>query len=144
MSSLNLSFINIDKFSNYYRLINVTSYVLRFINNLKQKKKEDQLLVNNVTADEFKKAEKLLVIFTQRDIVKQGKQLKKELNLQVEDEIFRCKGRLKNAPLSYDARFPILLPKNNAFSDLIIKLCHQNVLHNGMKETINELRNRFG
>ena len=97
------------------------------------------------TADEFQKAEKLWIIFTQRDIVKQGnyKQLKKELNLQVEDKIIRCIGRLKNAPLSYDARFPILLPKNNAFSDLIIKHCHQNVLHNGMKETVNELRNRF-
>lgn len=50
---------------------------------------------------------------------------------------------LKNAPLSYDTKHPILLSRDEKFSELIIKHCHHKVSHNGMGETLNELRTRF-
>ena len=40
------------------------------------------------------------------------KQLEKGPNLQkVEESIIRCRGRLKNAPMEYDAKYPIILRK---------------------------------
>ena len=54
----------------------------------------------------------------------------------------RCKGRLKNDVLPFDAKYPILLPSDNRLTTLIIEECHCKVLDNGIKETLTELRSR--
>lgn len=79
-----------------------------------------------------------LVHSTKTEKGKNFNQLKGDLNLKEENGIIRCMGRLKNAPLSYDTKHPILLSR-----ELIIKHCHHKVSHNGMGETLNELRTRF-
>ena len=71
------------------------------------------------------------------------KQLKKDLNLFLEDDLIRCQGRLKNAPLNYSAKYPILLPSKHYFTDLVIVYYHNMVLHNGMKETLNQIRTKY-
>ena len=43
----------------------------------------------------------------------------------------------------YDTKFPIILPRDNEFASLLVQHCHQKVLHDGMKETLNEQRKRF-
>ena len=70
------------------------------------------------------------------------KELTQQLGLY-EDEIklLRCKGRLQNATI--DARHPIILPQDQYLTELIIRDCHQRVLHNEVKETLTELRTRF-
>ena len=45
--------------------------------------------------------------------------------------------------LPFDARFPIFLPSDNRLTTLIIEECHHKVLHNGVKETLTELRSLF-
>ena len=45
--------------------------------------------------------------------------------------------------LPFDARFPIFLPSDNHLTALITEECHRKVLHNGVKETLTELRSRF-
>ena len=45
--------------------------------------------------------------------------------------------------LPFDARYPIFLPSDNHLTALIIEECHRKVLHNGVKETLTELRSRF-
>ena len=45
--------------------------------------------------------------------------------------------------LPFDTRFPIFLPSDNHLTALIIEECHRKVLHNGIKETLTELRSRF-
>ena len=52
-----LQFWNIDKFSNYKRLLNVTALVLRFINNLKISFNwEEKVVQRYVTTEEYSKA----------------------------------------------------------------------------------------
>ena len=57
--------------------------------------------------------------------------------------ILRCGGRLHNVPLSYDARFPIILPQKHPITELVIRKYHNRVMHNGMKGTLTDVRSRF-
>lgn len=51
--------------------------------------------------------------------------------------------RLHNAPLPYAARFPAILPRKHHFTILMIRKSHNNIMHNGVKETLTDLRSRF-
>ena len=57
--------------------------------------------------------------------------------------LIRCGGRLENAYLPYDTRFPILLESGHPVCRLIVIDCHERVKHNGIKETLTQLRSRF-
>uniref|UniRef100_A0A1X7SRX5 Integrase zinc-binding domain-containing protein n=1 Tax=Amphimedon queenslandica TaxID=400682 RepID=A0A1X7SRX5_AMPQE len=57
--------------------------------------------------------------------------------------LWRCRGRLGNAKLSFNTRHPILLPKSHAFTELVVRRAHFHVLHSGVKDTLTELRRRF-
>ena len=67
----------------------------------------------------------------------------KPLNIKPENDIYRCYGRLENAPLSFKSCFPIILSKEHKLAKLIILYVHSLSHHVGVKQTLNELRNRF-
>ena len=68
--------------------------------------------------------------------------LRKHLgNRKDEGGIIRCCSRLNNATI--ETRSPILLPKKHYCTQLVIWDCHCEVLHNGTKKTLQELRSRF-
>lgn len=48
-----------------------------------------------------------------------------------------------NSDLQFDARRPILLPKNRRLTKLIIEACHRRVLHSGVRATLAELQSRY-
>lgn len=55
--------------------------------------------------------------------------LQRQLNLYVDDKgLLRCKGRLQNADLSEDLRFPIHLSKGDKFTQLLVEKCHKELL----------------
>ena len=60
-----------------------------------------------------------------------------------EDMIIRCKGRLQTSNLEYEAECPISMQRDHYVMILLIGRCHENVMHNGTKETSAELRSRF-
>ena len=85
-------------------------------------------------------------MFTQHDVTKIAnyKQLEKDLNLQKDEEnIIRCRGRLKNSSMEYYAKYPIILPKDSKFTELVVKHYHKLVFHNGVSETLNQIRAKF-
>jgi hypothetical protein len=57
--------------------------------------------------------------------------------------IIRVGGRLKNANISNDIKYPILLPKNNFVTKLIIKYTHEQQLHAGPQSTLAALRQKY-
>ena len=72
------------------------------------------------------------------------KSLKDQLGLYFDDNgLRRCKGRLQNTSIPFDAKHPILLPADHHLTVPIINDCHQRVLQDGVKETLTELRYRF-
>ena len=144
--SVNLSFIDISRFSSYERLLHVTGWILRFVHRLKARRVKTPVNGSpNLSAEERDEALKLWIKHSQRDVMSHisYKQLRKDLRLIDVDGIIRCEGRLRNAPLPYNAKYPVFLPHDCLFAKLVIFYCHCLVLHNGLRETICELRNKF-
>ena len=59
------------------------------------------------------------------------------------DGVLRCKGRVQNCSLPYSAKFPVLLLRKQYFTPLVIRQSHENVKHNGVRETLTEVRSKF-
>ena len=128
-------------------MLNVTALFLRFINNLKESlNREEKIVERYVTIEECNKAGPLWLVFIQQDVTKINKyeQLEKDLNLQKDEEnIIRCRGRLKNALMEYDARYSIILTKKSKFTELVVKHYYKLVSHNGLNKTLNQMRTKF-
>lgn len=156
--------IDCNNFSCLKRLLRVTSYVLRFVHNLKAKlqqrksKKiritEFELHTGPLTATEVHEAENNWIQTVQI------KQFRSELEclssntsntriqqfglfLDDQDQIIKCKGRLDNVKLSEHALNPILLGSNHRFVHLIIRDYHERCFHGGVNNTLTHVRERF-
>ena len=82
----------------------------------------------------------------QESLLKENKfsQWKRQFGMFVDNEgLWRCKGRLSEADITEFAKYPILLDASHHITALIVKSCHEKVLHGGMKDTLTELRSRF-
>ena len=66
-----------------------------------------------------------------------------QLGVVGEDGLLICKGRLGNSDLDYGSKYPILLPKYDAFTDLVIQDCHARVHHNKLRSTLAVFRGKF-
>ena len=135
--------IPLKGFSSLQRLIRVTAYVLRFVSNVKRKNEKKELTDEDLKQEEIERARELWIREVQGSVLDDEKfdQIKVPLSLYKDDKgILRCGGRLKNAPISFNARFPIFLPRSSHFTNLVINECHLKVLHNGVRETLTELR----
>ena len=140
--------IDSSSYSSYHRLLNVTVYVLRFINNLKAriKKDIDNIMCRRITVEEIKAVETLWLFDAQKGFrsLESFKKVEQSLGVYVDDDgLFRCRGRLGNAPVAEESKFPILLPRDGYVTDLIVRNCHQQVLHSGVNDALNEIRSRF-
>ena len=138
--------VHCENFSRLQRLLRVTAYMLRFIDTLKGRiKKINVTQIPELTAAELGRAEKLWIIESQK-CVKEDQNFptwQKQFGLFLDEGVWRCKGRLGNADIPYSARYPVLLHKRHHLTLLIIRDAHQRVMHNGVKETLTEIRSRF-
>ena len=57
--------------------------------------------------------------------------------------LYRSMGRLGNASLSFNKKFPMLLNNNHYLTELIVKDSHSRVLRNGFKHTLAEVRKNY-
>ena len=132
--------LNIERFSSLNKLLRVTTHVLMFIMRLRRPTEPPTEL------SLYLRGEVLWILEAQSLLLrdKRMKEWKRQFGLfQDSDGIWRCGGRLTNANLPYNTKHPILLPSNHTFTTLIVKWAHNRVLHNGMKETLVELRTKY-
>lgn len=157
--------VECERFSSLQRLLRVTALVIKFITILKsrikvKRKEQESTRVLRSTSREIRKDEEVKDI-TEADLkeaelrwIKEAqsnmtenhryKYWKQEFGVFTDEQgILRCGGRISNANLPYGTKHPILLDANHDFSILLIKDCHQRVMHNGVKDTLTELRARF-
>ena len=140
--------IDVSKYSDAEKLYRITALVMPFINNLgvKSKQRPGILLLENLSAKELSKAEQLWMKECQRHI--QGTRnyvnLQRELKLFEDHKgIIHCRGRLANAELPYDTKYPIFLPREKYSVVLMVLAAHERVFHGKTNQTLVELRQRF-
>ena len=136
--------MKVKNFSSLEKLLLVTSYVLRFKNNSLAKIRKTPYTKGFISTKELKYAEKLWIYSNQRKIITSSKfsQLKKSLGIFYDNEnILRVKGRLSNADVVYNVKHPILLHNELYFTELVVWSAHKRVLHGGVNNTLNFIRN---
>ena len=138
--------MKVKNFSSLEKLKLVTSYVLRFKNNSLAKIRKVPYTKGFISMKEFKYAEKLWIYSNQRKIITSSKfsQLKKLLGIFYDNEnILRVKGRLSNADVVYNVKHPILSHNELYFTELVVWSAHKIMLHGGMNNTLNFIRNDY-
>ena len=139
--------INIENFGTLDRLVRVTAYVLRFVKILKAKTRKSDLDVEpSLTVNEIRESRELWIKEMQRKLPEknQFEQWKAEFGLYTdEQDSWRCKGRLEKANLPQSAKHPILVDKEHYFASLIVYDSHRRVMHNGVKETLTDIRSQY-
>ena len=69
---------------------------------------------------------------------------KRQFNLfEDENGVWRCKGRLSNAEVLYAVKNPILIPRSHPLTTLIVWEAHKRVFHDGIRETLTEIRRKY-
>ena len=109
--------IYLERFNSYQKLLRVTAYVTRFIQNCRRIVEERNTL--DLTPTEIRQASMTWIRAVQhKSYVKEIECLKaktrnhlvRQLRLYLDDEgLIRCGERINNAPILEDAKYPILL-----------------------------------
>ena len=130
--------MNIDNYSSFNKLLRITALLLVFTHKLRQ-------IVTSCDI-EIVRAEQLWLHDVQSELKarRDFHVLTQQLDLFVDElGIWRCGGRLENANLPYSTKHPIVLPREHCFTQLVIQRAHQRILHNGLKETLTEVRAKY-
>ena len=134
------------KFSCFRKLIRVVVMVLKWIRKLRCK---DQL---PTSTEETYNAKLAVIRLVQQESLadvhaslvsksKSESSLSKKFNLFIDSNgIIRIGGRLKRSSQDFDVKFPILIPKDSYFAEVIARYCHGLVFHQGRGLTLNCIR----
>lgn len=140
-------FMDCERYNSLYKLIVVTGFVIRFVNNMiKRIRKDGEAVMNDsLTVKEYNNA---LILWIKDDqqklkMLQKFPKLKSSLNLFEDCGILRLKGRFGNTNWTYDEKYPILLRCGSHFTKLIVMDAHHNVLHHGVDSTLSHIRRRF-
>ena len=137
--------IDLRRYSSSHHLCRVTALVLRFVARLREGAKLTHATVQPSTG-EIERA-KLMWIKDMQARLSDGRDFsawRNKLDLFVDrDGLWRCGGRMSNSTLSPAAQHPILLDKDHHLTSLLILDAHRRVLHDGVRETLAELRSVY-
>lgn len=146
--------LDIMRYSTLTKILRVSSWIYRFIANCR-KSRLHRIQSKFITCEELQDATEKWIISAQRiSFDKEIRTLKsqsktpntliRQLRLYIDEkEIIRCRGRIHNAPISKNSRFPCLLPNNYHFTELLISEVHKNLKHSGVLATVTEIRQNY-
>ena len=137
--------IECGQFSSFRNLVRVTAYVLRAVRMFK-KKCAHEGDNSSLSTEELSDAESRWIKDSQAGLThgKSFDSLRLQLNLFLDEGgHWRCGGRLANADIPYSTKYPLLLPRDHPVTPLIVDDAHRRVLHNGVRETLTEVRRKF-
>ena len=140
--------LNATNYSSLTRLLRVTAWALRFIRKLQKKSTQKEEL----NAEEIDQAKLMWERHIQNSsfsleinaINNTRNNLKNQLGLKMDENgILHCHGRLTRENLPESTVFPKLLPKNHAFTSLLINSFHEKLMHAGVSHTLSAIRREF-
>ena len=143
----NIIFLLIEKYSSYKIILRIVALIYKFIDLLKHNKNKSiscELSVKDYewaflkiveTLQKVQFAEEIKLI-TKCEPIKSSLQKLNLFNHHFEDDhrkfdLLRVGGRLLNAPINYDSKFPLLLSKNSKFVYLYVQHLHLSNYHAG-------------
>lgn len=153
-SGVECSFIT--KFSSWYKLVRVTVLCRRFFINCTASSKADRV-TGSILTEEFERAVVCLLLQVQVHEFKSeilalnnGKMISRKSSIQSldpfmdkTDGLLRVGGRIRNAQVEYNIKFPIILPKKHHLTKLIILDYHHRNLHAGVQVLLTALRQNY-
>ena len=136
--------IDVNRFSSLSKFLRVTALVLRFLENNKNNKVCKLMPENPISVAEIAMAEKLWILDAQNYLKRNTDfpKIKESLGIVGQDKLLVCQGRLENSDLVNETRYPIILPKDHKFTELVILMCHSSVGHLKVNSTLTVLRGR--
>ncbi|XP_041564840.1 uncharacterized protein LOC121467484 [Drosophila elegans] len=146
--SINCKFLN-----SFDKLQRVFAFIYRFISNCRAKSLPSTIYL---TVDEISFGTVLLLrsiqqvhIAVEHEVLSQGKPCPSKSKLislrpiLSSEGLLRVGGRLQNASLDYEAKHPILLPKDHPVTRAIIVYYHEKYFHAGPQALLAALRKRW-
>lgn len=139
--------LDIEWYSTLSKLLCVTVYVLRFIECIKSCGSKP---AGSITASELSKAQMLWIQSCQHSTylkeitsLQKNQTSSRRLPLVRQHRLFldssntlRCGGRIRNALVDHNTKFPYLLPDNHRFTELSVYATHATQLHGGTNSTV--------
>jgi hypothetical protein len=135
--------VDCSRFSSWSKLRRVVAYVRRFVKNVKS---NGMRSCGKISAEEVREAEELLIKFAQAGLQALPKYSvwKEQLGIFLDEAgVLRCAGRMLHSSLEAGRKYPILLPRSNEITYLIVRDAHERVLHSGVNDTMAFIRQRY-
>ncbi|XP_043062864.1 uncharacterized protein LOC122319547 [Drosophila yakuba] len=143
----------IHKFSTWTRLIRVSSYCHRFIHTLRSHHRNSAPFL---TSEELLDAQRRLIRHVQqKSFAREYAQLENRRQLNAKSHLIRFSpflddygvmrvgGRIEQSTLNYNAKHPILIPKDTQLAGLLVRYFHVSYLHTGVDATFSNLRQQY-
>lgn len=136
------------KFSNLNKLLRVTAYVMRFVNNLKMSLNgKVGMRKGDLDVEEIDECERLWCKYEQSFVVGSAQCEKMKISLRLyrgDDDLLRSRTRINDVKdIDFNKRNPLLLRKDSHYSKLVVIRAHSQVCHNGVDCTLNHVRTRY-
>ncbi|XP_062542436.1 uncharacterized protein LOC134210403 [Armigeres subalbatus] len=157
-------FLDIDRFSKWERMLRATAYVYSFVDRCGKLRKQKAKMTGCILLQEdFVRSERALwrlaqaqgfaeeIVILKKNKTSNGERLRLETDSRIRhlspflDEfgVIRMEGRTEASPLAaYDAKYPVILPKNHHVTELLVDWCHRRYGHQNGETVVNELRQR--
>ena len=148
--------IDFERYGSLEKLLRVVSWCRRFSHNCRSAREKKSIndpnmrrkpIIGELTAEEYDEAKFMVIRSMQDEMVLESGYEKRAETLGVYEDgstnILRCRGRIGKSNLSFGTKFPILLPRSHYVTQLFIRHAHEKVYHNGVTETLAELRSVY-
>lgn len=147
----------IERYSNLAKVLCLTAYFFKAIEIMKKKKpKPTQPIHVQLTNQEMNNALNYWIRYTQLSafnielgMIESKQELPKSSVLRKmcpfidAESILRVRGRLSNAEVTYDEKYPIIIPGNSAFGKLLLQEAHEKTLHGNIQLMLNYANSRY-
>ena len=149
-----LNVINVDRYHSFIKTARILGYVKKFLDNCRNTvTNTSRLTTTYLTSNDIHNATMKFIEVVQHrrysDVFeslcsKSTHSLIRQLRLYLDkDRLIRCGGRINNAPLPENAKFPYLIPKKHRLTKLLINDIHIENLHSGIGVTVTYLRQKY-
>ena len=141
------------RYSSWPRLLTLVAWLLRFVNHVQNKGTSTER--GRISLSEMRCSAKKIVQLVQRqtfaeeiDSLTEGRPVKCQSKLAtllpvlVEGTV-RVGGRIRRAPITYEAAHPMILPKDHPVSILIVRYYHEILGHAGREHVLSFIRQHF-